>query len=114
MNARRKYFANKRGADRASSLEDWEDLVADPDGPEELLLRAQASAAVRALLLTLPQPQAETLALHTVAGCTLAEIAASTSAPLQTVKSRLRLARQALRHKLDGTPALLELLKEDS
>jgi RNA polymerase sigma factor (sigma-70 family) len=113
MNARRKHAATKRGADLATSAEDLDELAAAPDGPELQLVRAQAATAVRALLLTLPAAQAEALALHCVGGCTLAEIALATHAPLQTVKSRLRLARRALREKLDGKPALLELLEGD-
>ena len=111
MNARRKRAASKRGGEQTALTTDLDELVAHPDGPEERLLRQQAAEAVRALLLTLPAPQAEALALHCVGGCTLAEIATATNAPLQTVKSRLRLARRALRLTLDGKPALLELLE---
>ncbi len=113
MNARRKRAATKRGGDQAAIATDLAELVAQPDGPEQRLVQAQAAEAVRALLLTLPAAQAEALALHCVGGCTLAEIAAATNAPLQTVKSRLRLARRALRLTLDGKPALLELLQGD-
>ncbi|HKO47392.1 MAG TPA: RNA polymerase sigma factor [Polyangiaceae bacterium] len=111
MNARRKRTASKRGGDQAAIAADLDELVAQPDGPEQRLVQAQAADAVRALLLTLPSAQAEALALHCVGGCTLAEIAEATNAPLQTVKSRLRLARRALRLTLDGKPALLELLE---
>lgn len=114
MNARRKRAASKRGGDQAAIATDLDELVAHPDGPEQRLLHARAAEAVRALLLTLPAAQAEALALHCVGGCTLAEIATATHAPLQTVKSRLRLARRALRLTLDGKPALLELLAGDS
>jgi len=110
MNARRKRAADKRGARVTSGERDLDELGASSDSPEQSLARARAAAAVRELLLTLPAPQAEALALHSVAGASLAEIAESTRAPLQTVKSRLRLARQALREKLDAEPALLELL----
>jgi RNA polymerase sigma-70 factor (ECF subfamily) len=113
MNARRKRAATKRGGDQAAITTDLDELVAQPDGPEHRLLQARAAEAVRALLLTLPAAQAEALALHCVGGCTLAEIAAATNAPLQTVKSRLRLARRALRLTLDGRPALLELLESE-
>jgi RNA polymerase sigma-70 factor, ECF subfamily len=56
---------------------------------------------VRDLLDRLPAEQAEIMALHVVLGYSLAEIAQSTAAPLNTVKSRLRLAKQALRRELD-------------
>ena len=113
MNARRKRAASKRGGDQAMLETDLDEIMAQPDGPEERLVQAQAAEAVRALLLTLPAAQAEALALHCVGGCTLAEIAAAAHAPLQTVKSRLRLARTALRLTLDGKPALLELLENE-
>ena len=113
MNARRKRAAGKRGGGLAASTTELDELAAHTDGPEKRLARAEAAEAVRALLLTLPAPQAEALALHCVGGATLAEIAAATNAPLQTVKSRLRLARRALRETLDGEPALLELLEGD-
>jgi len=113
MNARRKRGASKRGGAQAAIATDLDELMAQPDGPEQRLVQAQAAEAVRALLLTLPAAQAEALALHCVGGCTLAEIAEATHAPLQTVKSRLRLARQALRLTLTGKPALLELLEGD-
>ncbi|HEY3253889.1 MAG TPA: sigma-70 family RNA polymerase sigma factor, partial [Polyangiaceae bacterium] len=113
MNARRKQAASKRGAAQTTVATDLDQLVAQPDGPEQRLVQAQAAEAVRSLLLTLPAAQAEALALHCVGGCTLAEIAAATNAPLQTVKSRLRLARHALRLTLDGEPALLELLESE-
>jgi RNA polymerase sigma factor (sigma-70 family) len=114
MNARRKRAATKRGGGLAASPTDLDELAAQPDGPEQRLVRAQAADAVRALLSTLPAAQAEALALHCVGGYTLAEIAAATNAPVQTVKSRLRLARRALRQVLDGKPALIELLEGDA
>ena len=47
-------------------------------------------------------------------GGTLAEIAAATGAPQETVKSRLRLARQALRQTLERAPGMLEVLEGDT
>ncbi len=113
MNARRKRVASKRGGKQAAVETELDELTAGSDGPEQRLAQARAAEAVRALLLTLPAPQAEAPALHCAGGCTLAEIAAATSSPFQTVKSRLRLARRALRLTLDGEPALLELLEAD-
>lgn len=57
---------------------------------------------VRDLLARLPHDQAEVLALHVVLGYSLPEVSQSTSIPLNTVKSRLRLAKQALRRHLDA------------
>lgn len=114
MNARRKLAASKRGGSSVASVTELDELEGEPGGPEQHLARAQAASAVRELLATLPAPQAEALALHCVGGCTLAEIASATGAPLQTVKSRLRLARRSLRQVLDGRPGLVELLEGDA
>lgn len=56
---------------------------------------------VRDLLARLPPEQAEVLALHVVLGYSLPEVSEATCIPLNTVKSRLRLAKQALRRRLD-------------
>lgn len=57
---------------------------------------------VRDLLDRLPAEQAEIMALHVVLGYSLPEVARSTAVPLNTVKSRLRLAKQALRRQLES------------
>jgi RNA polymerase sigma factor (sigma-70 family) len=57
---------------------------------------------VRDLLARLPREQAEVMALHVVLGHSLLEVSQSTSIPLNTVKSRLRLAKQALRRTLEA------------
>lgn len=113
MNARRRRAASKRGGAAAHET-DVDEIAGGHDNPERRVAGARAASAVRALLATLPAPQAEALALHCIAGCTLAEIAAATGAPRETVKSRLRLARQALRQTLERTPAMVELLEGDT
>ncbi|HVY37136.1 MAG TPA: RNA polymerase sigma factor [Polyangia bacterium] len=57
---------------------------------------------VRDLLDRLPAEQAEIMALHVVLGYSLPEVARSTAVPLNTVKSRLRLAKLALRRQLES------------
>ena len=74
------------------------------------MAKQTATMAVRDLLTTLPEPQAEALALHCVLGYTTAEIASSVRVPVETVRSRLRLAKQALRRRLLGDPALKEII----
>ena len=113
MNARRKRAAAKRGGGRAAD-DEVDELPGVPDSPEQRVASARAANAVRKLLATLPAAQAEALALHCVAGCTLAEIAAASNAPQETVKSRLRLARQALRQTLERAPGMVELLESDT
>jgi RNA polymerase sigma-70 factor (ECF subfamily) len=69
-------------------------IAADPD------LAARRRRLVRDLLDQLPEDQAETLALHLMLGY-LPEIAGATGCPVNTVKSRLRLAKCALRRRIE-------------
>jgi RNA polymerase sigma-70 factor (ECF subfamily) len=80
------------------------------DSPNLILEAARRTAAVRTLLDEIPVEQAEALALRTMLGWSLEEIAASSGVPLNTVRSRLRLAKEALRRKIEGDPALAEAL----
>jgi RNA polymerase sigma-70 factor (ECF subfamily) len=111
MNARRKLEAAKR-ANLRPSASDVDALAADRAGPDSQLSLRSASDAVRSLLATLPEPQAETLALHCVLGYTIPEIASSTGAPRETVRSRLKEARRALREKMRTDPMLKEIIEE--
>ena len=74
------------------------------------VLAEKRRVAIRELLSTLPENQAETLALRVVLGMSLAEVATATNVPLNTVRSRIRLAREALMSKIEANPTLLELL----
>lgn len=65
---------------------------------------------LRGLLTRIPDEQAETLVLRVVLGWSLPEIAASTGVPLNTVRSRVRLAKNALRAAIDADPTLAEEL----
>jgi RNA polymerase sigma-70 factor (ECF subfamily) len=69
---------------------------------------------VRGLLATLPEEQAETLALRIVLGFSLEEVADATGVPMNTVRSRVRLAKAALRKRIEADPRLLEALEVDS
>jgi len=66
---------------------------------------------VRALLDELPDVIAETLALHFILGYTVEEIAETASVSPNTVWSRLRLGKRALRRKLDGDARIAEMLE---
>lgn len=88
-------------------------LVAELDGISCDGEDADASRrreAVRALLDELPSVQAETLAMRVCLGLSLEEISESTGAPVNTVRSRVRLAREALRLRIASDPGLAELL----
>ncbi|MBX3192414.1 MAG: sigma-70 family RNA polymerase sigma factor [Labilithrix sp.] len=65
---------------------------------------------VRDLLARIPSEQAEALALRFVLGWSLGEVAEATGAPLNTVRSRLRLGRAALRAAILADPALADAL----
>jgi RNA polymerase sigma-70 factor (ECF subfamily) len=71
---------------------------------------AQRQAVLRRLLDDLAEEQAEALALRVVLGWSLDEISAATGAPLNTVRSRLRLAKEALRRRIADTPGLADEL----
>jgi RNA polymerase sigma-70 factor (ECF subfamily) len=69
-------------------------------------------AALRELLAEIPREQAEALAQRAVLGLTLAEVARQSGAPFNTVRSRIRMAREALQSRLRARPALLEELSQ--
>ena len=69
---------------------------------------------LRELLARLPEEQAETLALRVVLGWSLDEIASATGAPTNTVRSRMRLAKDALRKSIEKSPGLCEELGVDA
>jgi len=64
---------------------------------------------VRNLLDEIPTEQAEALAMRTMLGWSIEEIAKTSGAPINTVRSRLRLAKEALRRAIEADPALAEL-----
>jgi RNA polymerase sigma-70 factor (ECF subfamily) len=84
-----------------------EALTALGDDPEAPRRRA----LVRTLLDELPEAQAETLALRVMLGYSIAEVAAATGVPMNTVRSRLRLAKDALKSRITEDRALSELLE---
>ena len=75
---------------------------------------ARRMALLRTLLDELPTEQAEALCLRTVLGWSLEEIAQASGAPLNTVRSRLRLAKEAMRTKISADPSLASELGVES
>ena len=69
---------------------------------------------LRALLDELPEAQADTFALRIALGYSMQEVADATGAPVNTVRSRLRLAKEALRHRIEKDPAFAELIGEET
>lgn len=109
MNVRRRELSQARKARSWSEIESVRAAAQPAPSPEEALIEQRAVAAVRELLGRLPEAQAEVLGLHYVVGLTAPEIAALTGAPLETVRSRLRLGRQALRQRVAGDERASEL-----
>jgi RNA polymerase sigma-70 factor (ECF subfamily) len=66
---------------------------------------------VRRLLDELPDVISETLALHFILGYTVDEIAATASVSPNTVWSRLRLGKRALRRKLESDERIAAILE---
>lgn len=110
MNVRRRDAAQKRALMRAPT--DLDQVVLDAPNPEENAQAAALAPIVRELLATLPDTLAEALALHVVLGYTVGEIAQTASLPVETVRSRLRLAKQALRKRVLNNPRLREAVDQ--
>jgi RNA polymerase sigma factor (sigma-70 family) len=112
MNVRRRDAAQKRALVRTPT--DLDSVELDAPNPEENAQTSSLAPIVRELLATLPDALAEALALHVVLGYTVAEIAEAASLPLETVRSRLRLAKQALRKRVLNNPKLREAVDQSA
>ena len=62
----------------------------------------------------LPEEQAETFALRVVLDYSLEQVAAATGAPVNTVRSRVRLAREKLKTKIEADPDLWDVLRGEA
>ena len=111
MNVRRRDATAKRARQRETV--DFDGLPSDRPGPEQNLLLASLVPIVRDLVATLPQPLAEALTLHVILGYTVPEIVEACGAKEETIRSRLRLAKQALRKRVLGNPTLREVLEAE-
>lgn len=88
-----------------------EAIEASDPSPSDVASAERRKALLRDLLAELPAPQAEALAMRVVLGWSLDEIAARTEAPANTVRSRIRLAKEALKRRIEADPALCEELE---
>jgi RNA polymerase sigma-70 factor (ECF subfamily) len=114
MNVRRRDAAQKRP--RAPTGGEW---APDPDSvataipsPEEAAARGALAPLVRELLDGLARPMADAMALHVILGYTVGEVAEACGVPAETVRSRLRLAKQALRKRVLADPQLRRLMED--
>jgi RNA polymerase sigma-70 factor (ECF subfamily) len=78
----------------------------DPEAVEA----ARRREAFRSILDDLPPEQAEALALRVVMGRSLPEVAAVSRAPINTIRSRIRLAKEFLRRRITGDRTLADLM----
>ena len=82
--------------------------------PYRQLVVERRRAMVRMLLDELPEAQSEALAMRACLGLSMEEIAEATDTPINTVYSRLRLAKAALRARIEHDPVLADLSPENS
>jgi RNA polymerase sigma-70 factor (ECF subfamily) len=105
--------ARVRGDRRDDSLE-VDGFESNGQVPQDRIDSERRRDVVQSLLAELPEEQAETLALRVVMGFSLGEVADATQTPLNTVRSRIRLAKEALRRRIDGDERLKAMLEVDS
>jgi len=99
--ARTAFATIRRVRGRAETARELDERRGDDVGAEEYTLRREVVAALEEL----PAEQREALVLHFATGMTVPEIAELTGAPHETVRSRLRLGKAALRTALGGSDA---------
>jgi RNA polymerase sigma factor (sigma-70 family) len=109
--------ARKRSRTDQSRREDGveTDLIEEvrPSPGEEATANSRKEL-LRGLLDGLPDEQAEALAMRVVLGWSIKEIATHSGAPLNTVRSRLRLAKEALKSRIEQDADLVEALGMNS
>ncbi|MGC4087243.1 MAG: sigma-70 family RNA polymerase sigma factor [Polyangiaceae bacterium] len=114
MNVRRRDAAQKRPR-RAQQVDpEQEQLSSSEQCPEALAQNAALTPLVRELIGTLSEPLAEALTLHVVMGYTVQEIAAASATGAETIRSRLRLAKEALRKRILSDPKLCAALEVEA
>lgn len=104
--ARRRTHVVRERETLAASLES--ERVAP--SPHEQSLQQRQREVLDQLMDRLPQPQADALALRIVLGYSLEETATTLQVPMNTVRSRIRLAKDALRGLIATDPAWKDLL----
>lgn len=105
--------ARKRSRTLQSRCDDSADadlLTSGAQLPSDAARSSRRKQLIRELLSEIPDEQAESMALRFVLGWSLEEVAQATRAPVNTVRSRLRIAKQALKKRIEQNPALAEEL----
>jgi RNA polymerase sigma-70 factor (ECF subfamily) len=109
--------ARKRARTDLSRRDDGADADAMPGhrpSPGDEAAAQKRKGILRELLAELPVEQGEALAMRVVLGWSLEEIAAQSGAPLNTVRSRLRLAKEGMKKRIQSEPGLIEALEVGS
>jgi RNA polymerase sigma factor (sigma-70 family) len=105
--------ARKRARVHASRQDEAPEVLSDEPSPSAIAQASRRKEILRDLLTSIPAEQAEALAMRVVLGWSLEEIATYSRAPLNTVRSRLRLAKEAMRQRIESDGRLLEELEVD-
>jgi RNA polymerase sigma-70 factor, ECF subfamily len=105
----RRSAAVRRARNEALALLELSD--GDTAGPADEVSGERQKRAWRDLLAELPEEQAEAFGLRVALGWSLDEVASATGAPVNTVRSRIRLAKEALRRRIEADPTLLDALE---
>jgi RNA polymerase sigma-70 factor (ECF subfamily) len=107
VNARRRSNFTRQRTDRVAQLE--KPLIWADHDSGATALASRRWTELRTLLARLPAGQARSFALHAVFDYSPKEISAATGVPVNTVRSRIRLAREAMRRQIEHDSALSEL-----
>jgi RNA polymerase sigma-70 factor (ECF subfamily) len=83
-----------------------DDVAVDEGTPQLQALRGEQQALLRGLLEDLPEPQADALTLRVLFELSIEQIARASGVSVNTVKTRLRLAKDALRRRIAENPSL--------
>jgi RNA polymerase sigma-70 factor (ECF subfamily) len=105
LRARRRHKLERFRRDLFARLDENQESVA-PNAEAEA---EQRRRLLRDLLEELPEEQADALALRVLLGSSLEEVAEATGAPVNTVRSRVRLAKEALRRRIEAAPEFADL-----
>ena len=113
MKARRRCATSKRYSIRDDAL-GVDSYPSSGPLPDELLAARISADLMRELLDSLPFEQADVLTMHCVLGLTVQEMADMCHVPAETLRSRMRLAKQALRNRVLGDARMSDLVEESS
>lgn len=90
----------RKPSEEAEDHDLMQQIPEDVVSAETKAIEREVAQAVQELLLQLPEEQRQTFLLHHYNSLTLSEVADAMETSLPTAKSRLRLAREKLRHLL--------------